>query len=88
VFQQCTQSVLQSVDPEQPATSEEEFRAFLATAMQRAATSPFPAGGVIRVDWSPAGWEEFAKAAGLAPVVPMISMETDSLSSPDGLRLT
>ncbi len=66
----------------QPATAEEEFRALIATAAQRAATSAFQTGGIIRVDWSPAGWEEIAKAAGLAPMVPMISMETDSLLEP------
>lgn len=66
----------------QPATSAEEFRALLATAAQRAETSAFPTGGIIRVDWSPVGWEEIAKSAGLAPMVPMICMETDSLLEP------
>ena len=65
-----------------PAISEEEFRMLLATATQRAAASAYPVGGIIRDDWSPPGWEDIAKQAGLVPMVPMISMETDRLFEP------
>jgi GNAT superfamily N-acetyltransferase len=65
-----------------PATLEEEFRGLLATAAQRAATSTYATGGIIRDDWSPLGWEDIAKEVGLAPMVPMISMETDGLLEP------
>jgi GNAT superfamily N-acetyltransferase len=65
-----------------PATSEEEFRALLATGARRAAMSAFPSGGILRPNWSPARWEDIAKDAGLAPIVLMISMETDQLLEP------
>lgn len=65
-----------------PTISKVEFLALLATATQRAATSAYPTGGIIREDWSPADWEEIAREVGLAPMVPMISMETDSLLEP------
>lgn len=65
-----------------PAASEREFRTLLGTAAQRAATFSFPAGGIICVDWSPPAWEELARAAGLTPMLPMISMEADRLLEP------
>lgn len=65
-----------------PATSEQEFRTLLATAAQRAGTSAYSTGGIIRDDWSPVGWEDIAKEVGLAAMVPMISMETDRLREP------
>ena len=65
-----------------PAQTHEELRAFLNTAARHVASCKYPSGVVLRQDWLPAGWENLVDEAGLAPVVPMTSMEADELLPP------
>jgi ribosomal protein S18 acetylase RimI-like enzyme len=62
-----------------PVASSDELRALLATGKERAAECAHPTGGILRVDWLPAGWEVSVQEAGLARTMTLTGMESGPL---------
>jgi GNAT superfamily N-acetyltransferase len=67
---------------QRPAATVDELLALFTKAAERSAKCAYPAGGVLREDWLPSGWEGVAASCGLAPMMPMTGMETTQLLAP------
>ena len=65
-----------------PAQTIADLRGLLATAAKYSGAAEHPCGVLVREDWLPAGWEAVVEQAGLAPVLPMTSMEARELLPP------
>ena len=65
-----------------PASTPTEMRSLLQTGIERAATCSYPAAGILRPDWLPAGWEELVREAGLAPLMSLSGMEALHIIGP------
>ena len=65
-----------------PAGTLEEMRELLGEGQVRAERHHQPVGGIVRQDWLPEGWESVPEEVGLAPLMPLISMEAEELLAP------
>lgn len=66
----------------QPAQSVEQLDAMLTLGQEKARSSAYPIGSILRKDWLPTGWETEVQKYGLTPMVPMTSMESDHILPP------
>ncbi len=65
-----------------PAGTPEELASLLAAGGRRAAACEYPAGGILREDWLPEGWEAQVDALGLEQMMRMTWMEAGLLAPP------
>lgn len=63
-----------------PATTASELASLLGKARERVAACEHPAGGILREDWLPEGWEAQVETVGLAPMMRMTWMEAGLLA--------
>jgi len=64
------------------AESRRELRAFLQTAAEHADACTYPSSVLLCEEWLPAGWENVVADVGLAPMIPLTTMETEALLPP------
>jgi GNAT superfamily N-acetyltransferase len=65
-----------------PAETSRELRALLDTAADHAEACTHPTSVLLREDWLPTGWVYLVAEAGLSPMIPLTTMETEAVAPP------